>query len=103
MGARGVQLIEVALLIHVLPLPIALLDLTMAKGAKELFEAVSFFRTMGLVLFYVFFYISVIVGNYKLTKLWPYSFMKDFGTDLKKWTAFVVTQSGVMSVFVCAN
>jgi len=100
---RDVQFREVGLVNHVFALPIALVDLVWAKNAADLNAFVDTKRTFGLVFLYLPFYLTLISINFNITGYWPYGFMKEFGTNPKKWAGFLLVQAGILTAFVCVN
>lgn len=100
---RGVQFKEVGFLLHALALPIAVADMALVRNASVLQATVSLPSSFAVVFAYVFLYLTLITINYGLVGVWPYGFMKEFGTNLKKWVVFVFGQCLVISVFFGAN
>merc|ERR1712008_180127 len=100
---RGVQFKEVGIVLHLPAFLIAVLDLLLAKNVTVLRGALSIPRSLILVVIYVVMYLAVISVNYTKTGLWPYGFMKSFGTNPRKWAAFLTTQVITMLVFFFSN
>eukprot|EP00435_Cladocopium_sp_Y103_P010393 s2285_g2.t1 len=91
---KGVNFREVQHVLH---------DLCL-RSTSTLRETLSFPGDMAFGMFYSTFYIVVFFFNYKLTGRWPYLFMEhEFGTDVKKWSVFILKQIIVITLIIVAN
>jgi len=100
---RGVDFAGINFLAHAPALPIALLDVVCAKSAPLLRVAVSAPVVYIFLIGYIFFYLSIIILNYRWVGAWPYGLLKGLGTSISKWAAFVGMQSLVFMVFGTVN
>lgn len=55
-----------------------------------------------MVLYFVL-YVCLIVINFLLVGYWPYTFMANFGKDLRKWAAFLAGQCTVLFTIAAIN
>lgn len=100
---KGVNFREVQHVLHVPALFIGLADLCL-RSTITLRETLSFPGDMAFGMFYSTFYIVVFFFNYKLTGRWPYLFMEhEFGSDVKKWSVFILKQIIVITLIIVAN
>mmetsp|Transcript_121443 Transcript_121443/g.303072 ORF Transcript_121443/g.303072 Transcript_121443/m.303072 type:complete len:306 (-) Transcript_121443:142-1059(-) len=83
---------------HSFALPIAVLDIAIARQHGPLRADSSIVASLLMVVFYVLFYIGLIVANFRVTGYWPYEFLKEFKT-VGKWISFAVAQSAIMTIF----
>eukprot|EP00927_Polykrikos_kofoidii_P058123 TRINITY_DN52467_c0_g1_i1.p1 TRINITY_DN52467_c0_g1~~TRINITY_DN52467_c0_g1_i1.p1 ORF type:complete len:318 (-),score=33.29 TRINITY_DN52467_c0_g1_i1:48-1001(-) len=90
---------RVQVIVHVPALPLALLDLVIAKNREIVRSQCSILATVVITLFYVLFYLFLILANFSATKRWPYPVLKSL-SRLYHWVFFVVAQVGVVTVFV---
>eukprot|EP00930_Biecheleria_cincta_P004218 TRINITY_DN105116_c0_g1_i1.p1 TRINITY_DN105116_c0_g1~~TRINITY_DN105116_c0_g1_i1.p1 ORF type:complete len:266 (+),score=29.35 TRINITY_DN105116_c0_g1_i1:70-867(+) len=89
---------EVMIFTHSFALPLALLDVCVAKDRVRLAQDCSVIATALLALFYVVFYVMFITINRWATGEWPYAFMDDLQT-LRKWAVFIAAQTGILYAF----
>lgn len=91
---RGVPMAFVALTAHLLPLPVALLDIAVVKQYELLRTDYIF-----LLSFYVFFYCALTRANYTWSKAYPYPFMRAL-TSNKHWLLFMIAVHLLLFLFV---
>jgi len=84
--------------VHVFALPLAVLDVAVARQHGVLRADSSIIASLVMIVFYILFYIGLISTNFRATGYWPYAFLKEL-TTIGKWINFLVAQSVIITVF----
>lgn len=84
--------------IHIFALPLAVLDIVLARSHAELHAHSSLIAGLLLVFLYVVFYLCLIVANFYASGHWPYAVLKQFKT-CRQWAVFLVAQFFIICVF----